>query len=188
MKSMSCVGIVVSIFFAVGSICQGAQKVGFEVSDGFTVGGVWPAGWSASVNAGGTARVSTGCPSSGAQCLELYMGSGGSSNVKYYPSLSVSANQKTLIQFDIYPSSYVSSDGNFNFSGYGGVYVYDKNYYYIGGIIFELQDYNGSDLAQWDDYKVKFMNSSQIEHVGYFVPGTYYRYTVIIDRATNKTN
>ena len=42
-------------------------------------------------------------------------------------------------------------------------------------------------MAEWDDFKIKFLNSSQSEHVGYFVPGTYYRYTVIIDRAANET-
>ena len=130
----------VLVLFALVSVCTASPKIDFETSEGFTVGGVWPSGWSSSTTGG----ISTGYPSSGAQCLELlYMGSGVSSTVTYSPSLAVSTNQKTLIQFDIRPSAY-NPPRYFNFSGYGGVYILDQNYSRIGGLIFDLQNYNTS--------------------------------------------
>ena len=47
-------------------------STGFEVSDGFTVGGAWPAGWSSSGS--GTSGITTTSPAIGSQSLQVHQG------------------------------------------------------------------------------------------------------------------
>ncbi len=175
-----------SVFFVSGLVLA-TQVVNFEVSDGFIIGQPLPAGWSASSSSGGGgAGISTNYPASGSQSLMAYTAGGGSGYVYYYPNYSITAAGIVRIQIDIRPSDYVPTDRNFNFAGYGGVYFYRQDYYWCGGLIFKLEDYNGSDYALPDDFKITFLNGSSQELIGYFSPGTYYRYSLTIDRAAGK--
>lgn len=170
---------------AVAQLAVASQIISFEASEGFTPGGAWPAGFSATTTGGGIAQVSTDSPTHGSQCIALSQNLG-SGLINYYPNLPVPAGEKTVIQFDIRPGDYSPPD-YFNFSGYGGLYIFDQDYYWIGGVNFELKDYDGYDPASADDFKITFFNSAQMEIVGIFIPGDYYRYTLIIDRITGTT-
>ena len=168
--------IGMALVFAV-SCSAVAQTVDFEVAEGFSVGGAWPAGWSSSSSGGGVAQVSTLHPTSGLQCVEFGTNLTGAGWIKYYPSWGIPADTKMRLQFDIKASPYSPPNG-FDYSGYGGIHVYDPGYAYLGGMLFALEA---------GDFKLKFLSVYQQLTVGTFVPGTYYRYTLIIDRAANET-
>jgi len=167
------------VFFASGTVRAG-QVIGFEVSEGFTVGGPMPSGWSASSSSGGAAGISTNYPVSGSQSLMACAG-----YVEYWPNYPVGTGGKVCIQIDIRPSDY-NPPNEFNFSGYGGVYFYNQDYCWAGGLIFKLEDYDGYSPASADDFKITFLNNSSQELIGYFARGTYYRYTLTIDRSAGK--
>ena len=176
--------VAVSLLLA-ASYSAGGQTIDFEQAEGFNPGGAWPAGWSSSSSSGGVAQVSTLHPTSGIQCVEFGAGMSGSASISYYPGWVIPADTKMRVQFDIRASEYGPPD-DFNFSGYGGIYIYDQDYYKLGGVVLALEDYDGYDPVQADDFKLKFMYGSQMPVVGTFVPGTYYRYTLKIDRIINQ--
>lgn len=176
---------ILCLLFGSGLV-WGLQINSFEPSDGFVIGGPLPSGWAASSSSGGAAGISTNYPVSGNQCLTTYTAMGGSGYINYYPNYSVTTDNKVRLQIDIRPSDYIPTDPDYNFAGYGGIYFHRQDYYWCGGIIFKLEDYDGYDYAKADDYKITFLNGSSQELIGYFSPGAYYRYSLTIDRAAGK--
>jgi hypothetical protein len=154
-----------------------ADQTGFEVSDGFTVGGTWPAGWS------GSSSVSTANPASGAQSIALASGT----DLKFYPNYSIS--EPTRLCVDICPSDHVA-DEDLNYASYGHLYAFRQDYYFAGGMSFSLDDADDdgmpATLPTPDDFQIVFWNTSSFdaEVVGNFIPGQWYRYCMDIDPAT----
>ncbi len=163
------------VLVGVLAVSAGASQItGFEVSDGFTVGGSWPAGWS------GSASVSTANPAGGAQSIALSQ----SQNLVFSPFAAVS--EPTELSVDICTSAHVPDEA-FNFASYGHLYVYRQDYYFAGGLYFFLNDADdalgGYDLPAPAEYQIVFWNTSasQAEVVGAFAIDTWYRYTLSID-------
>jgi PEP-CTERM motif len=178
LRTLTIAGLVVCVGLMMTAEARGAT-IGFEAPE-FTVGGALPAGWGASASTGSTAGVSAANPSAGCQSLEILSAPGGSASISHYPALTLPGGTQTQLSVDICPSSQLGLR-DYNFAGYGGMYAYGSDYYWAGGVLFSLADYDGYDDAEWNDYRICFLNDASQEVVGYFVPGNYYRYTLTID-------
>jgi MYXO-CTERM domain-containing protein len=157
-----------------------AQQTGFEVSDGFEAGNPWPTGWS------GDGVVSTANPASGAQSIQM----AASQDMKYTANLPIT--EPTMLSVDICPGTHNPSKAE-NFLAYGHMYVYRQDYYFAGGVNFSLNDADdslgGTEFPSADEYQIIFWNTSggAAEVVGQFSPGTWYRYSLLIDPTAGTT-
>ena len=155
---------------------------GFEVSEGFAVGGPMPAGWSTSGS--GSVVVSGLNVIAGSQNLEIH-----DAFANYTAELNTVGSENFVIETMIRPSSYVAPE--YNFGGYGWMYAYSQGYEdFAGGVLFRVQDTNdlsGVENPTSDELQILFWQSAgSQEVVGSFVPGAWYRYQIIID-STNST-
>lgn len=154
-----------------------AEGTGFEASDGFLAPSTVPAGWA--LNGG---LISSTNVSSGAQSLELP----NYSHATYTANMPLPAGQVTQLSIEICADTHVASKQD-NYGSYGHLYVERTDNWRAGGLVLYLndndEDWIGTELPEADDYEVRFFTDiyGSQQTVGYFTPGTWYRFTMLID-------
>ena len=179
--------LAVVLIGSLGASAHADYSTGFEESDGFTVGGVWPAGWTATTGVG----VGTAWDNGGSQSLKVGNTDGGSRARMDYTlatSISPQAGVVTEVSVDICTSAYVPGAWNFATLGYftangigGGC---------VGAVNFDLNDTgygNGNDATDFIIETADPQNSAFVATGKYFSPGLSYHFATLIDWSAGTT-
>jgi len=168
-----------------------ADNIGFEVSDGFSVGGPWPTGWTPKPSG---VRIGTAWNNGGSQSLEVGLnGAWAWSAIDYRPPTPITAQPGvvTEVSVDILVSS-APVPTYYNFVGFGFFMVSDIDGYSAGAVSFSLQDweyeYEENRADDFDIQTVDPLNWSGWSATGeYFTPGSSYHFATLIDWSAGTT-
>ena len=181
--------LAVVLIGGLGASAHASYITGFEASDGFTVDGSWPAGWTAETGV----RVGTTWVNGGSQSLEVgNTGPGTWSAMDYTLATPITfqADVVTEVSVDIRTSSALVP-GYYNFVGFGFFIVSDREGYSAGSVNFDLEDW-GYD--NWNDPTDFIIATCDPEHWDrwygtgkFFSPGSSYRFATLIDWSAGTT-
>lgn len=179
---------LMAVIAAASSVAGAAYLSSFEETDGFTVGGAMPTGWSATTHG---VRIGTTHSTGFSQSLEV--GKNGSSYAYATYQLPSAITSQPGVVTEISVNVRTSSGpvpGDTNFDSFGGVRITDSQGWPVGGVQFNLQDNsydpNSNPASSFNIWTADPVNPSTMT-TSDFAQGVWYRFTTLIDWSASTT-